>query len=230
MKETENVKLKKSVPKKSDEIKEEDSKRISNVNIGAKENKEAAKEYSDDLEKTVSKKGQEIKEGLKNVKNEAEIKKEKLMEESEAEGVHPAEKVVGDIISKFKQGTEQINEMMADYTKDAKFKKSLELPLMDVIDTNEEVVLIADIPGVKKDEINLGISKDCVEIEVKYKDKPEIKDSKFILNERGYGIKKRKIPIKVDINMKKASANWEESKLTIILPKKQKDLTRINIE
>lgn len=130
--------------------------------------------------------------------------------------------------SKFRQETERINEMM-DYAKDTKFKKSFELPLMDVLDTSEEVVLIADIPGVKKDGINLGISKDCVEIEVKYKDEPEIKDSKFILKERSYGIKKRKIPIKTDINVKKAIAQWEESKLTIILPKNQKDLAEITV-
>lgn len=230
MKEGKKVNLEKSVPKKSEEIKEESSKKLSNLKKDVEKNKETTKDFVDELKKDSAKKGQEIKKGLEDVKNEAEIKKEKLIEESEAENVHPAEKVVGDIISKFKHGTEQINEMMADYTKDTKVKKSFELPLMDVLDTNEEVVLIADIPGVKKDEINLGISKDCVEIEVKYKDEPEIKDSKFIINERSYGIKKRKIPIKADINIKKASAKWEESKLTITLPKKQKKVTKINIE
>lgn len=230
MKETQNVNLKKSVPKeKSDEINEKSSKKISDLKKETKQNKEAVKDYADELKESVYK-AKEIKKGLKDVKKEAETRKNELIKESEAEGIHPAEKVVGDIISKFKLGTEQINEMVADYTKDTKLKKRIELPLMDVIDTKEEVVLIADIPRVKKDEINLEISKNCVEIEVKYNDKPEIKDSQFILNERSYGIKKRKLPIKTDINVKKATAKWEESKLTITLPKKQKELAKIIIE
>ena len=222
--------IKTSEPKKSEEIKEQKSKQTSKMNTKAEENKKTAENYVDDLKQASSEKGQEIKEGLKDVKNEAKMKKEKLIEESKAENIHPAEKVLGDIISKFKQGTEQINEMMADYTKESKSKKSFKLPLVDVFDTNEEVILIADIPGVKKEHINLGISKNCVEIEVKYKDVPDIKDSKFIINERSYGIKKRKIPIKADINVKKANAKWEDSVLTITLPKKERDLTKIDIE
>jgi HSP20 family protein len=230
MKETKNITLKKSEPKKSKEIKEEGSKKISELKTEAEKNKETAKTYADELKVASSKKSHDIKEELKDIKDEATRKKDKLVEESESEGVHPAEKVVGDIISKFKQGTEQLNEIMTDYTKDTKFKKNLEVPLVDMLDTKEELVLIADIPGVKKDEINLGISKDCVEIEVKYKEKPEIKDSKFIINERSYGIKKRKIPIKSDINLKKASAKWEESKLTITLPKNHSEPEKISIE
>jgi HSP20 family protein len=224
------IKVKTLEPKKSEEIKEEGSEHMSKLKSGAEKNKKAAENYVGDIKKASSEKGHEIKEELKDVKHEAEIEKEKLIEKSKAEDVHPAEKVLGDIISKFKQGTDQINEMMTDYTKDSKSKKSVELPLVDVFDTNEEVILIADIPGVKKEHINLGISKNCVEIEVKYKDIPDIKDSKLIINERCYGIKKRKIPIKTDINVKKASAKWEDSVLTINLPKKEKDLTKIDIE
>ena len=227
---SEDIKIKSSDPKKSEEIKKEKSQQISKLKIEAEENKKPTENYVEDLKEASSEKGHEIKEGLKDVKNEAKLKKEKLIEESKAENLHPAEKVLGDIISKFKQGTEQINEMMADYTKESKSRKSFKLPLVDVFDTNEKVILIADIPGVKKEHINLGISKNCVEIEVKYKDVPDIKDSKFIINERSYGIKKRKIPIKSDINVKKANARWEDSVLTITLPKKERDLTKIDIE
>lgn len=224
------INIETSVPKKSEEIKEEGSKHISKLKREGKEKKKTAEKYAGDLKEDSSKKGHEVKEGLKNIKKEVESKKNELIEDSKSEDVHPAEKVLGDIISKFKQGTEQINEMMADYTKENKSKKSSELPLVDVLDTNEEVILIADIPGVKKEHINLGISKNCVEIEVKYKEGPGIEDSKFIINERSYGIKKRKIPIKTDINVKKANAKWKDSILTINLPKKEKDLTKINIE
>lgn len=221
-KEIKKVNLKKSDPNKTKEVKEEGSKQLSNLKIEAEENKEAAENYAEDLKQKGSKKVQEVMEELKDVKEKA------MMDKSEV--VHPAEKVVGDIISKFKQGNEQINEILADYTKDSKSKKRFELPLVDVLDTNEDVIIIADIPRVKKEDINLGISKNCVIIEVKYKDEPEFKDAKFIINERCHGVKERKIPINSDINLKKSSANWEESKLTIILPKKEKNLTKITIE
>ena len=60
-------------------------------------------------------------------------------------------------------------------------------PLVDVLETNKTVYLIADISGVKKDNISIGISKKSVEITAKYKEDPEIEDAEFIQKERSYG-------------------------------------------
>ena len=59
--------------------------------------------------------------------------------------------------------------------------------MVDVLETNDTVYLIADISGVKKEDISLGISKKSVEITANYMEDPDIEDAKFIQKERSYG-------------------------------------------
>jgi len=153
----------KSMKEKMGEKKENMSNKIHEVKEGASEKKE------------------EIQEGISDIKEEANKTKEEYEKESEKEGMTPAEKILNDIVTRFRQGTGQINDAISDYnaktedskeSKENKAKKALK-PLVDVLETNDTVYLIADISGVKKDNISIGISKNSVELTVKYKEDPD---------------------------------------------------------
>ena len=171
------------------------------------------------------------------VKEEAEEQKDKLEKESEKEGMTPAEKILNDLVTRFKEGKGQIDEVISDYTTtepetseaSKKPKKALK-PLVDVLETNDTIILIADISGVKKDDIDIGISKNSVEITAMYKKEPEVEDAKFTQKERSYGKTHRKIPLSTEIKVKEATAKYKECTLTITLPKTVEDITKINIE
>ena len=182
-----------------------------------------------EVKKGAAEKKEYVKSSLEDVKKEAEEQKEKLEKESEEEGLTPAEKILNDIVNRFKQGTEQINDAISDYTEDES-KNLVEKPLVDVMETNDTVTIIADISGLKKDDIDLGISKNSVEITAMFKDEPEDEEIKFTKKERNYGKTHRKIMLSSEIKVHEAKANYKNCTLTIVLPKTVEDITKVNID
>ncbi|UTB32604.1 MAG: Hsp20/alpha crystallin family protein [Methanobacterium sp. ERen5] len=162
------------------------------------------------------------------------IKVDKTGETKGKTGRTPAEKILNDIVTRFKQGSDQINEVISDTTDEAEAEASkkplVKKPLVDVLETNDTIYLIADITGIKKDEIELGISKNNVEITAVFKDGPEIEGAKFAQKERNYGKTHRKIMLSTDVKINEAKAKFKDCTLTITLPKKVEDLTKIEIE
>ena len=211
---------KEDVEIKMSEVKEKMGETKEDVSGKIKEAKEGASEKTD-----------EVKEDLSEAKEEAMEKKEEFEKESEKEGMTPAEKVLNDIVTRLRQGTGQINEAISDYTSDEETSKNIvEKPLVDVLETNDTIMIIADISGVKKDDINIGISKNSVEITAMYKEEPEVEDAKFTMKERSYGETHRTIPLPTEIKIHEAKAKFKECTLTITLPKVVEDITKINID
>ena len=216
--------------------KEKMSSKIEDVKKGASEKKEDISNQISEIKEGASEKKEDIEENVGKVKKEVEEKKEKLEKDSKKEGMSPAEKVLNDLVKKFQQGSGQINEAISDYTtetetsKKPKKPKMALKPLVDVLETNDTITLIADISGVKKDDIDIGISKNSVEITTMYKEEPELEDAKFTQKERSYGKTHRTIPLSAEIKVKEAKAKYKACTLTITLPKKVKDIIKINIE
>lgn len=152
-------------------------------------------------------------------------------EEYEKEGRTPAEKVLNDIVTRFRQGTGQINEALYNKpeSKEKEPKEALKL-LVDVLETNDTVYLIADISGVKKEDISLGISKKNVEITANYMEDPEIEDAKFVQKERSYGKTHRKVELSSEVKVHEAKANFRNCTLKITLPKVVEDVTKVDID
>ena len=213
--------------------KEKMSSKMEDVKKGASEKKEDINNQISEIKEGASEKKEDIEENVGKVKKDVEEKKDKLEKESKKEGMTPAEKVLNDIVKKFQQGTGQINEAITDYTTEPETSKKPKMalkPLVDVLETNTTITLIADISGVKKKDIDIGISKNSVEITTMYKEEPELEDAKFTQKERSYGKTHRTIPLSTEIKVKKAKAKYKACTLTITLPKKVEDITKVNIE
>lgn len=212
---------KRKLDKKVDETKEDVSNKKDEINFKLKDVKDTAGEKKD-----------ELKQGLEDTVDEAEKQKQKLEKESEKEGMSPAEKILNDIVTRFRQGSDQINEAIVDRSEESKSSKKgiMKKPLIDVLETNDTIYLVADISGIKKDDIELGISKNSVDITATFKDEPEIEDAKFIQKERNYGKTHRKIMLSTDVKVKETKAKFKDCTLTITLPKKVEDMTKIEIE
>ena len=210
--------------------KKEISSKMEDVKKGASEKKEDISNQINEINEGASEKKEDIEENVGKVKKEVEEKKEKLEKDSKKEGMTPAEKILNDLVKKFQQGTGQINEAITDYTTEPETSKMALKPLVDVLETNDTITLIADISGVKKEDIDIGISKNSVEITTMYKEEPELEDAKFTQKERSYGKTHRTIPLSTEIKVKKAKAKYKACTLTITLPKKVKDIIKINIE
>ncbi len=154
------------------------------------------------------------------IKEEASDKKADLREKSEKTRKQ-AERKINEFISSLKDKQDELGKTLSDYT-------AAEKPLTDIINTEESFVIKTDLPGVLKENINVHITEDSVDITVKFEDVPE--DAEFIKKERNYGEINREIKLPELIEVKKASAKFEESTLTIELPKVQEDRIKIKIE
>jgi len=230
--------LKKKMTIKSDkeDVKETSTGKEQDVHVKKAETKSEMGEKKEEMgskmheiKESASEKKDEIKEELGELQEEAKKKQAKFEKESEEEGRTPGEKLLNDIVKKFRKGSEHINETISEYTDEAAgSKKAAKKPLIDVLETNDTFKVIADISGLKKDDIDIGISKNSVEITAIYKEVPE--DSKFVQKERCYGKTHRKIMLPREIKIKEVKANYKNCILTITLPKSVEDITKVDIE
>ncbi|MGP8023225.1 MAG: Hsp20 family protein [Methanobacterium sp.] len=210
------------------EKKEDIQKKAGEVKKGIKDKKEDITENIEQVKEGASKTKEEVKKKAGEVKEEATKQKEQLEKESEEEGRNPAEKVLSDLISNFRQRTGEINEA---YGGSESKTKTPEKPLIDVLETNEDIIIIADISGVKKEDIDIGVSKTNITITTNFSDEVPFEDAKFLNKERSYGVQKRTIDLSTSIRSKEATAKFKKCTLTIKLPKIEKDvITKVEVD
>ena len=97
---------------------------------------------------------------------------------------------------------------------------SLEMKI-DVKEDDKAYTVKADIPGVRKEDIQVEIDDERVSLraEVK-KEKDEKKDEKVVYSERSYGMVSRSFSLPVPVEAKDAKAEYKDGVLNLTLPKK----------
>ena len=93
-------------------------------------------------------------------------------------------------------------------------------PLSDVTETEDEIKISIEIPGVKKEDIQLDITEDSVEVKAESKHEEKEIGENFRRLERRYSGFYRMIPLPVPVETDKAKAKYENGILEITLPKK----------
>lgn len=93
------------------------------------------------------------------------------------------------------------------------------------IDVDEEAdtyTVKADIPGVKKEDINIHIDGNVVRIDAEMNREKETKGNggKVVCSERYWGDVSRTFSLSHDVDESKTTANYRDGVLTVKLPKK----------
>ena len=96
--------------------------------------------------------------------------------------------------------------------------ESVVAPFVDVYETDDDFHLVANMPGVTRDDVKLKLEEESLSIfgKVNYKD---LKNRKYILNENEIGNYYRKFRISNSVDETKIEARFENGQLTIKLPK-----------
>ena len=99
---------------------------------------------------------------------------------------------------------------------------------VDVSEKKDAYVVKADLPGVKKDDINVRIDGNIVQIDAEVKQEKETKgsDDKVLRSERYYGSVSRTFSLSQDVDDAKAEAKYADGVLTLELPKKTTTASR----
>ena len=145
-------------------------------------------------------------------------------EMSEEEEKTRTENMLSDIVNSIKEKQEELGKSLSDYT--TTFQK----PLADVMETENSIIVITDLPGVKKEDIDIDISEDSIDITAKFEDEIDEEGANYIKKERSYGETKRSIKLPTQINVKEATAKFNDSILTVNLPKLMEEKHKVDIK
>ena len=92
---------------------------------------------------------------------------------------------------------------------------------IDVTEDEKAFSVKADIPGVKKEDIQVDIDDDVVSVRAEgKKEKEEKKGDKTVYSERSYGMVSRSFTLPSPVDEKAAKAEYKDGVLNLTLPKK----------
>ena len=91
----------------------------------------------------------------------------------------------------------------------------------DILDDGNQLRVKVDVPGVKKNEIDLNVTDNAIEISAKHKEEEEEKRKNFLRRERSQISHFRTIPLPEKIVSGQTKAKLSDGVLTITLPKEK---------
>lgn len=92
---------------------------------------------------------------------------------------------------------------------------------IDVAEDDKAFSVKADIPGVKKEDIQIDVDEDRVSVRAEVKqEKEEKKGEKVVYSERSYGMVSRSFSLPAAVDAKGAKAEYKDGVLSLMLPKK----------
>ena len=123
-----------------------------------------------------------------------------------------AENFFNDVVNTLKSKQTEWNKTIADYTSNK--------PSADLYEYEDELIIKVDLPRVEKENIDIKMSTESVEIEAEFPDDLEDEsDVKILRRERCSGKTKTIVYLPVEVDIKDVKASFEDYVLTITLPK-----------
>jgi len=97
---------------------------------------------------------------------------------------------------------------------------------LDLKETEKAYLVHAEIPGVKKEDIEVSIDGNLVTIRAEIKREKEEKGETMLRTERYYGAMTRSFTLATDVDEKAAGAKYTDGVLELTLPKKAGSTSR----
>jgi HSP20 family protein len=94
-------------------------------------------------------------------------------------------------------------------------------PAVDIAETDNELVLKADVPGVKLEDINIEVENGTLSLSGNRSYSTEENKGGYHRQERFYGSFHRAFVLPETVDLEKVAAGYENGVLTITMPKKE---------
>ncbi len=120
------------------------------------------------------------------------------------------------------------NFFLDDFFDDFGKAKLLELKC-DIYEEGNNYVVEMDVPGFKKDEINIDVEKGYLTMSASHNEEKNEEDKNYIRKERTYGEAKRQFYVG-DVDEEAIKANFNDGVLKVIVPKKEEISNKKKIE
>lgn len=92
-------------------------------------------------------------------------------------------------------------------------------PAIELKETDTEIVLKAEVPGVDANDLDIQVSEDAVSIAGTHREEKRSEDKGIYRSELRYGQFQRVVPLPTTVNHQQAKANFKDGILTLTLPK-----------
>jgi HSP20 family protein len=166
-------------------------------------------------ESTEPEKVEEIKvEKVEKLQDEPETETKSEWETRAERGRGAAQKFFDDMIGTFRERGGDFEKALSEYTASAPSKLTT-----DLIETDSSLIVKADLPGVKKEDIVIDLTDDSIEIFARFEEETEEEGKNFIKKERRYGEARRSLILPEAVKVKETSAKFDNGVLTVTLPK-----------
>ncbi len=94
-------------------------------------------------------------------------------------------------------------------------------PSVDIIDEKDNIRVRADLPGLKKEDVEVAVENDVLTIKGEKKQEKEIKEKDYIRSERYYGAFHRSFTLPAGVDAQKVNASYKDGVLEVTLPKRE---------
>ncbi len=92
-------------------------------------------------------------------------------------------------------------------------------PSMDLYEVENYLMLKAELPGVKKENIRITVEENRLKITAETSRDEDVKDENYYRAERSYGTFSREIELPATVKAEQVEASYEDGVLTLRLPK-----------
>ncbi len=93
------------------------------------------------------------------------------------------------------------------------------LPPLDVYETEKEFIVKLEIPGVKKEDINIGFSENLLTISGRRCDEALGEEIRYVQMEIAYGEFQRRVVFNTPVDPNAIKAKYSEGFLKVVVPK-----------
>jgi HSP20 family protein len=107
-------------------------------------------------------------------------------------------------------------EFLSEFLPEEAFAWAPEIDLMDV---NGELVLTAELPGMKLEDVTIEVMDDVLTLRGDKKQEEKYREGSYQICERSYGAFERSFTLPRSVDVEKIRADFENGILTVHLPK-----------
>lgn len=97
---------------------------------------------------------------------------------------------------------------------------------MDIRDNDDELIVTAELPGDKLEDIDLTVSPDSLLIQGEKREEQESKEKGQYRLERLYGSFTRQLPLPCEIEQDKVEASFKDGVLKVTMPKSKESMDK----
>jgi HSP20 family protein len=107
------------------------------------------------------------------------------------------------------------------------------LPRVDVRESDKEVEVVAELPGMDEADIDVSLAEGVLTIRGEKKAEQEKEEKGYVLRERRFGLVERTVPLPDGLDVDAAQAKFKNGVLTVAIPKTaqaRSDVKRIAVK